>query len=324
MKISQSLSYSLTNTKFLLTFLIVYLHCHIKPNTIENVSSYYVAWERFMQIICDCAVPGFFAISAYLLFHNFNLERYWDKVQSRFKSLLVPYFVFSVIGVLLEIVIEVLLYRHIEISVIDSIRSFFTREYNRPLWYLLILFEYVLVAPAFFLFIQKYRKKGVIWGVFVLLFINLILEKTTYVNLFYWAPLLLLFSYIGLRDKEEEYPWINIPWYYGLIFILYAIVYANFGEGINHNNIYYIYRLIAGASVFFLGRVLTWKPWSFSKYGMFVFCTHYLVNQLMLFIPRVEYLSLIKVIVVFFICTVTGLILNKLTPKIYSLIVGSR
>lgn len=322
--ISRERSYSLTNTKFILTFLIVYLHCHIQPLSIENVSGGYVIWERFMQIICDCAVPGFFAMSAYLLFHNFDLERYWDKVQSRFKSLLVPYFIFSVFGLILEIVIEVLLYRHVEISVIDSIRSFFTREYNRPLWYLLILFEYVLVAPAIYLFIQKYRKKGVFFGGVVLLFINLILEKTTYVNLFYWSPLLLLFSYIGFRDKESDYLSINIPWYYGFVFILIAVAYTFFGGDINHNNVYYLYRLIAGASIFFLGRVLTRKPWSISKYSMFVFCTHWLVNQLVFFIPRAEYFSLIKVMVVFFICTVTGMVLNKVTPQIYSLFVGSR
>lgn len=320
--ISQKRSISLTNTKFILTFLIVWLHCHINPSFIEEVSEGYVFWEKFMQMISDCAVPGFFAISAFLYFRNFEFSRYRDKLSSRVKSLIVPFLVFSFLGLILEIVMEFALEGGIKLSLIEMLRSVFTREYNRPLWFLLVLFEFILITPAIKLYIQKYGKKGALWGALLLFAINLCLDKTTYVSLLYWLPLFLIFSYIGIAEKEGRT--IVIPWYYGLFFVPIALSYTYYGVEIGHNNAYYIYRIVAGISVFFLGSIFTWKPFSIEKFSMFVFCVHWLVNRILFFIPSKESMSFVKVLLVFTFCSILAWILNKVTPKIYSTIIGSR
>lgn len=320
--LTEQRSYSLTNSKFLLTFLIVWLHCHISPSLINDVSGGYIFGERFMMMISDCAVPGFFAISAFLFFRNFDIPKYWDKLNSRVKSLLIPFLVFSFLGLLLEIVLEIVFDGGLKLSFMEMLRGVFTREYNRPLWFLLVLFEFVLITPAIYLFIQRFGRRGVIMGVLVLFAINLCLDKTTYVSLFYWLPLFLFFSYIGIAEKDGRI--IEIPWYYGLIFIPIALLYSYYGIEIGHNNLYYIYRFVAGISLFYLGSILTWKPFSIEKFSMFVFCSHWLVNRLLFFIPSREYLSLIKVMIAFIICTLLAWLLYKIAPKMYSLVSGSR
>ncbi len=320
--ISQSKSYSLTNTKFLLTFFIVYLHCHIQPSVIENVSTNYVLWEKLMQMICDCAVPGFFAISAYLFFLNFDILKYQRKLESRVKSLLIPFLCFSAVGSLFSIMIELVATRNINMSFIDIIRGILTRENNRPLWFLLILFEFALITPAIWYYINKYGKKGVLWGTLILFFINLTLVKTTYVSLFYWSPLLLFFSYLGIEESKGYK--LNIPWYFGLLIIPISLIYTLLGVGINHGNPYYIYRLVSGVLIFALGSAFVWKPLAIEKYGMFIYCSHWIIKQLVLFIPSREYLSSVKVLVVFLLCIFVGWLFEHIMPKYYSAITGAR
>lgn len=275
-----------------------------------------------MQMISDCAVPGFFAISAFLFFQNFDMSKYQNKLRTRVKSLMIPYLVFSFLGVLLEIAMEFVFSKKIEISFIEALRGCFTREYNRPLWFLLILFEFVLIAPAIWFFIQKYGKKGAICGSLFLLAINLCLVKTTYVSLFYWLPLFVLFSYIGIAAKEGKT--ISIPWYYGLALIPLAFFYNYYGVDINHSNVYFLYRMIAGCAVFILGGAFIWKPFNFEKYTMFVFCSHWLVNRLVLFIPSKEYLSFVRVVIIFALCFIIAWVMQRVVPRLYSLITGAR
>ena len=85
---------------FLMTFLILVIHGRYLEA--ETMTAPYWLQTCLGDGICRIAVPSFFFISGLLLFKSidyFRLDVFWDKINKRIKTLLVPYFLWNLIFV---------------------------------------------------------------------------------------------------------------------------------------------------------------------------------------------------------------------------------
>lgn len=253
-------SYRITNTKYVLTILIVFLHCFPHADTLNGPSHIYSVLDDGLKMVCDAATPAFFAIASYLFFKNFVIEKYMNKLTMRFKSLVIPFVLFQIIAFIVP-AIKLLIIRgqfnHVAFN--DFILGINHQQYNPPLWFLITLFEFALIAPAIWVLLKKCGGRGaLIAGLFFYL-INFI-EKTPYISLSFWMPVIIWGAYMGFREYEGKKSLWDIPWYYGLIYFLAFLLTFFFWGGDYSGNVYYTYRLIGGALIILLlggGKIQT-------------------------------------------------------------------
>ena len=89
------------NINCLMTFLVVGIHASCRILLTGEYDSWVSMLNRYVNVLCDMAVPTFFSISAYLFFLKFQIGDYFKKLRSCIKSLIIPYFIFSALGLLL-------------------------------------------------------------------------------------------------------------------------------------------------------------------------------------------------------------------------------
>lgn len=90
-------STKIADLNLLLTVFIVLLHSLYNPLRLSSESGMYTWIYVFLKTLFDVAVPTFFFISSFLFFRYLDFERIKSKIKSRFKSLIVPYVIFSVV-----------------------------------------------------------------------------------------------------------------------------------------------------------------------------------------------------------------------------------
>ena len=137
-----------------MTILIVWLH--IAP--IFNLPW----WVQQMAII---AVPCFWTISSFLYFASFDftspLTSYKSKLLSRTRTVMVPFIVFNIFGLLFSLVllqVHPVDYHPLEgVNAGNCLKALYHSKWNGALWYLRALFEFVLVAPLIGYVIRGYQ-----------------------------------------------------------------------------------------------------------------------------------------------------------------------
>lgn len=93
--------------KATLPILVVLIHCNFLPNVDgrqESIQGFVMFIRIFSYCVLSLAVPAFFFLSGYLFFLNGgNLSRkdYIHKMKRRTKTLLLPYLIWNVLGLLL-------------------------------------------------------------------------------------------------------------------------------------------------------------------------------------------------------------------------------
>ena len=147
------LSNKIKNANVLMTLLIVMMHC---------------TWtdKRFgaLSTITDLAVPTFFWISSFLYFRDYDgsKEQYLRKLKSRIFSLMVPFFVYNLILYVYYLITTNYLHlwpsKIIPTSPVGVVSYIICSKADPPLWYLLTLFEFVLVAPIIGRMVSKHPR----------------------------------------------------------------------------------------------------------------------------------------------------------------------
>lgn len=99
--VSDYSSCKISRLSLVLAVLVVFLHSRVAQDSFSS-SFFYCLQEFVCQGIVRVAVPFFFIISGFLLYRDFVLERGWyfRKLKRRFRGLVVPYFIWSVMGLL--------------------------------------------------------------------------------------------------------------------------------------------------------------------------------------------------------------------------------
>lgn len=141
-----------------MNYMIVFLHAWAAFQYVEwNCVEFHVF--RFLcSHLCWVAIPTFFLISGYLLFQQFSLKKWPDKLWRRVKRLSVPYVVWNMTFVLFYLSLSCLVPRlgkRVAMFGLDTlggaiskILSLTVAPIDGPLWFIRVLFLLVLVSPG--------------------------------------------------------------------------------------------------------------------------------------------------------------------------------
>lgn len=145
-------------------------------------------------IIGSVAVPLFFFLSGATLFRNYRQDLYFQKLKSRAKSILIPYLLWNIVGLLFAII-----YTFTPLSSYISGRELFSPslqnilegiflyKYNFQFWFLYDLIIYIILTPIIYLLVKN-KTVGTITCIFALflpLFAPSLLGVNSYFTIFY-------------------------------------------------------------------------------------------------------------------------------------------
>lgn len=164
--------------KFILIIGVVFIHLPLRYQSnlvIGKAPIYSIVSSRFF--LMDVSLPALFLISGYLFFYKLNkdctfeMSSYFQKLRSRVKSILIPYFFWNVFWLIYNLIKNVYLSKkgmEGEI-VIDSFESLVSSFWavgqgelpNAPIapytWFLRDVFVFAMLSP-FYYFMYKNRK----------------------------------------------------------------------------------------------------------------------------------------------------------------------
>lgn len=186
-RIDEHLSRSIANAGFLCACLVVCLHVDLEA----DAGTWRWWLHDIVRSVAKVAVPGFFAISGFLLAGHFGESGWWGRaVRKRVRSLVVPYIIWNefylVLSVLLTALAARIGFRFGGISIEEFDVSLFVSSLGIVppwdcqlvyLWFVRCLFVFVCVAPLF-TFVQSR-----IWGCPIL-----ILLFAVYASSSFWLP----------------------------------------------------------------------------------------------------------------------------------------
>ena len=165
---------SLNIAKFLLILGVVLIHCN--PFPLPNLQENEVIDNAGLQIVmflssrlCSVSVPCFFIISGFLFFRGiekFDVHIWFHKLKSRSRTLIVPYFLWNLIGCVLALVKSrwlgfpsygVIVEDHI--NIIRLVEGFVDLQDGFPyafaFWFMRNLILFVVISPLTFFFARK-------------------------------------------------------------------------------------------------------------------------------------------------------------------------
>ncbi len=296
--------------------------------------------EEFISVLGHCAVPTFFSISAYLFFRQFSMSTYKSKILKRVKTLLVPYLVWNIIGVLffavltnLPFIAKYMNQSAVKLTPVDLVLSVILSSYT-PLWYVRNLMVYFILAPVIFVLIRR-KKIGVILIVSCVI-INL-LTCSTYYSLQNWLPMVMFGGWIAVHYNEliiSSNPNTFKKWS-GYVIILYAILYLlTFLSG-SSERIIYLYRCVSSLAIWvsfdYLYPPVTIKWWQ--KISFFIYCSHLFIVSIFQKITLLMFgkswgiafgVYCITPPVILLIVFFVALFMQKRLPKLWSIMNGGR
>lgn len=126
-------------------------------------------WDRAAQIetfwsvgIGQIAVPGFFLLSSYLFFRNFELSKLAGKWKSRVFSVVIPYVVWNflyylgyVIATRLPMVEKIVGKEPVPFNIEETINAILHYSYAPIFWYLFQLILLLVLAPVIYLLVKE-------------------------------------------------------------------------------------------------------------------------------------------------------------------------
>lgn len=166
----QNLSEAIAWMRFPLILMIVLLHCYCAIDATGH-SSYFVWVYPFGLCLGETGVPAFFFVSGFLFY--FSQKSYAQKVQSRIRTLLIPYLFWNTMVLLVYGLLELSGHGMLiagkgitDYGVFDYIRAFIDRgQWDRgngvpmlcPYWYIRNLMLLCVLSPMIY-YAVKYLK----------------------------------------------------------------------------------------------------------------------------------------------------------------------
>ena len=166
------LSETITWLRFPLIFLIILLHCYSTVRLPGDHGLYFKMIYPFSLWLGETGVPGFFFISGLLFF--LSKKHYFQKLKTRFHTLLIPYLIWNALLLGLYIVVYAAGYPQdingkniADYTIIDYTRAFWDRgSYDDgnfvpilcPFWYIRNLLIMSVLSPLFYYIIKSGRE----------------------------------------------------------------------------------------------------------------------------------------------------------------------
>lgn len=150
---------------FLFSLLVVWVHS-LNSDLFVNGGADLAAVQRLEHLAADklgqIAVPGFFMISAYLFYRNFQLNRLTQKWSSRFRTILIPYLLWNFLYYAayaavtrIPAVNQIIGKPPVPVNVREFTAALLYYRYNPVFWYIFQLILLILLAPALYLILKR-------------------------------------------------------------------------------------------------------------------------------------------------------------------------
>lgn len=151
----------------IMNYMIVVLHAWAAFQYVQWGCGEFVVWNFICSHLAAMAMPTFFLISGYLLFQNFSMNSWPDKMKRRVRRLVVPYFAWNILFVLFYLGLSQCIPRlatRVSTFGLDSvcgaiskIASFTVAPIDGPLWFLRVLFILALFSPLIWAGMRVWR-----------------------------------------------------------------------------------------------------------------------------------------------------------------------
>ena len=297
--------------------------------------------ELFANLFCDhVCVPIFFILSGFLFFLKmpdaFDIKWFGKKYKSRVKSLLVPYLIANAFFIIAMVAFDV--YRgNTDFDLWNLLKGFWTKEgrlpADPPLWFMRDLLVAIIFSPLIYISI-KWLSWFIpfLFGIWWIVGVPNAPEIGFSVKSFFFVSTGAWFAIKGIDFIEK----LRSDWSILIFWAVYVVCIYLY----KHYDAEWLLRLsvIAGcpamiATIKLLANLAKPCPHAFVVCTVFTYMYHYFVPQLLwrlLVIPLGTSES--SIFVAFFLgvaLTIVGfyftyILLNKLFPKITSVIVGGR
>lgn len=271
-KINTTLSKKLKIISFYMMVLIVFLHAfnlgysNVKPE--YDFFSYINSFiQNFIsQGVSRSCVPLFFAISGIMFFKSFELtfKSYKFKVFNRFKTLFIPFILWSVIGILLIYFLQIIPFtqKYFTKKIELSFDIMFKKPIAFQLWFIRDLFVLVLISP-----ILGYlnKKLGLFW--IILLFFawvfgipTIIIRSFEPILFFTFGGYLVNYNFnLVTKRVPLKFAFITIGLWVFLLFFKLLII-ENYFDSIT----YIFHKLTV-----FVGVISIWQLFDFVQFKFF-------------------------------------------------------
>ena len=172
MKIDEYLSGKIKFISYTSMILVVFIHA--QNFSLRNIVDLNIKKQThliqliFSDGLARVAVPMFFAISGYLFFESkleFTYNEYVQKLKKRLKTLMLPFFIWSLWSFLFLIILQNLPYSgaffnnkfDFNISFIEILKSLILHPVATQLWFIRELFLFILFSPIIFICLKYGR-----------------------------------------------------------------------------------------------------------------------------------------------------------------------
>ncbi len=331
---------------FILSLMVVWVHSEnteLFLGELGRETMVYSLENFFAQTLGQIAVPGFFMISAYLFYRNFQFSKTVSKWKSRCKSLLLPYVLWNILYYLGYVVVTRLSFVKNIIGkepVAFDLKELFLAavyyKYNPVFWYLFQLLILVFLAPFLYMIIRR-KRSGLAWLVLLILALwkNVSLPLLNLDALFYYSA-----SGYAVLFKEkvegENTPFQKKTWFAVLIFcwlILWLL--GRPGAFLHFTPVHTVLIRFLGVLVLYsILKEIPFKPaGSTVKNSFFLYAIHFpwvrFFNKTGAVILKGNQVAaavffLIMPFLILLVSSVAGYLLKHTVPMIYDILSGGR
>ncbi len=331
---------------FILSLFVVWVHsenAELFLGEMGRESRVYGLESFFVQTLGQMAVPGFFMISAYLFYRNFQFSKTAVKWKSRCKSLLLPYVLWNALYYLGYVVVTRLPFvksiigkEPVAFEMKELFLAIVYYKYNPVFWYLFQLMLLVLLAPFLYIIISR-KWTGLLW-LFLLVFAlwkNVSLPLLNLDALFYYSAA----GYAVLFDTkvEEENTLSEKKAWFGILIICWIMLWllGRPGAPLHFLAVYFVLMRFLDVLIFYsILKEIPLKPaTALVKNSFFLYAIHFpwvrFFNKAGAVIFKgsqvaAALLFLIMPLLIIGLSRITGEILKRTVPKFYQVLSGGR
>ena len=332
-------SQKITLINFVMTILIVFLHGIFEP---EQSTVCITKFYRIMTAIGDMAVPTFLVISSFLYFSKINVGNYFLQIRKRIFSLVVPYFIWSLLFYLfylflskIPFIATKLNYNYVVFSLKEGIKAIVFSEYIPQFWYIRILFFLNIVSIIYYIIMNKFGKFVSFVIVIITYLINLKYDFG-YSTMIYWLPLFWLVGWFTffygsnverIINKKNNKVSILAITFTGI----FSTVVAQYDY---HSSVYYLWRNCAPFLIIF---IFCWidkiELKDYYRSSFFIYALHYFFiamfrKALLLLLGNSPTLFLVEYFITVILSIICSMMVAKIVrtymPHLCKILTGSR
>lgn len=338
--INQDIRKKITLLNFILCVVILIYHSNCTRAMQYEYKDFFYYLSDCITLFGHCAVPTFFALSAFLFYRNFSLDKYGEKLKSRFKSLVLPYLIWNTFYCILFVsfhyipLIEQNVNTTVPFNLTDNLIGILLSKFT-TLWFVRDLTIYVICSPLIY-FIIKNRYIG-LTAICIMATINMFFFTFAYKSAFYWLPIYFVGAYAGHHYSEKLMTSIfrsKMIAFFSLV--IFTAAYVSL-VSLKNDLTFFIYRFLSPICIWVLLDYLIHydrqREKDYYKYSFFIYANHFFIltalqRIIINVIPTpqiafgINYFLIPPVVLFLLIITVRGL--KIFFPKIYSVSVGGR